>query len=322
MVERQSTISKSILQTLIYSDIFDYPLSGDELWKFLISKKIDKESFEGLLKNNLSEKVNFRNNLYCLSGRERIIKTRIARKKESQKKVVVAKKIIKQLSFLPTIQFIGISGALSLENSERDDDIDLFVIVSKSSLWLTRLSMIILLLLMGKYRRRNQKEVSDKICLNMLIDDGALSFPTSRQNLYTAHEIMQLMPIFDRNNMYKKFMMANDWIKKYLPNAFNRGTTLNRTSRQTRLGTSDVPGTSLTVPLNHAETIFSVFLSASWRILRFSALEHFAKVLQLFFIKKHVTTETISDGFLAFHPLDYKNIILVEYKKRLQRYEI
>ena len=118
----QDRIERAILKTLVYSDIFDYPLSKDELWKFLTSGKIDKESFEELLKDNLIEKVNFRNSFYCLSGREEIIKTRIERKKESRKKIVVAKKIIKQLCCIPTIQFIGISGALSLENSEESGE--------------------------------------------------------------------------------------------------------------------------------------------------------------------------------------------------------
>lgn len=203
-----------------------------------------------------------------------------------------------------------------MENSERDDDIDLFVIVSKSSLWLTRLSMIILLLLMGKYRRRNQKEVSDKICLNMLIDDGALSFPTSRQNLYTAHEIMQLMPIFERNNTYGKFINSNKWIQEYLPNTFvDRGTTRINTSRQTRLA-------RLTVPRNNAETFFSVFLRLILRLpggkAGSSALEWLAKNAQFWLIKKHVTTETVSDNFLAFHPKDYKDIIMKKYRKRLR----
>jgi len=296
----QDRIRRAILETLIYSDIFDYPLSKDELWKFLTSEKIDKESFEELLKDNLIEKVNFINSFYCLSGRGEIIQTRVKRKKESQKKIVIAKKIIKQLCCIPTIQFIGISGALSLENASVDDDIDLFVITSKGTLWLTRLAMIIVLLLVGRYRRRNQREVSDKICLNMLIDESVLVFPKSRQNLYTAREIVQLMPVFEQNNTYSKFINTNKWVEKFLPNAFKRGITLNTTR-------------------NYAETFFSVVLRY---ILRISALEHLAKTVQLWFIKKHITTETVRNNFLAFHPLDYKNIILAEYKKRLQRYEI
>ncbi len=148
-------IERAILKTLIYSDIFDYPLSQDELWKFLIGHKTSRVSFDKALRD-LSSKIIFKKGLYCFLDRERTVDIRIKRRKESQKKIVIAKKIIKRLYRIPTVQFIGISGALSLENSERNDDIDLFVIASKGSLWLTRLTMIILLMLMGRYRRRNQ----------------------------------------------------------------------------------------------------------------------------------------------------------------------
>ena len=291
----EKKVNSSILQTLIYSDIFDYPLTKDEIWKFLIGKKIDKQSFDKILKNN-SDTIIFSNNLYCLIGREKVVKTRIKRKRESQKKIVIAKKIIKQLSFLPTVEFIGISGALSLENSNKDDDIDLFVITSKGSLWLTRLAIIILLLLMGRYRRRNQRKVSDKICLNMLIDESALSFHINRQNLYTAHETVQMMPAFERGGTYNKFISANKWVGKFLPNAFHRGTKRNYTRK-------------------YAESFISV-------VLRLSAIEKVAKKLQIWYMKKQMTNETISSNMLAFHPFDYKEKVLREYKKRLKLYAI
>lgn len=294
-------IHKAILKTLIYSDIFNYPLSQDELWKFLINVKLDKKSFSKQLKYLKKGNVKVKNNFYYLLGRENIVTTRIQRNNESRKKIILAKTIIKQLTFLPTIQFIGISGALSLGNSTKEDDIDLFVIVSKGRLWLTRLIMVIFLTLMGRYRRRNENDVSDKICLNMLIDDSTLLFSRVRQNLYTAHEIVQMIPVFDRNNTYNRFINTNKWVEKFLPNAFvDRGTTRNTTR-------------------NYGETFFSAFLRT---VLRISALEHFAKAIQFWFIKKHITTETVSDNFLAFHPYDYKKSILKEYNKRLKRYEI
>ena len=292
-------IERAILKTLIYSDIFNYPLSQDELWKFLINKKLDKKSFLKLLKNLNLKYVNIRNNFYCLLGRENIINTRIGRNKESRKKIVMAKKIIKQLSRIPTIQLIGISGALSLENSGGDDDIDLFVIASKGSIWLTRLAMINLLVLLGRYRRRNEREVSDKICLNMIIDETALVFPKERQNLYTAHEIVQLMPVFERNDMYKKFMGENKWVEKFLPNSIDTKI----------LGYKDIK--------RKERKSLSILISQYLNILN-----PLAKKLQLWFIKKHVTTETVRDNFLAFHPLDYKNKTLSEYRKRLRMYEI
>ncbi|EKD64640.1 MAG: hypothetical protein ACD_50C00333G0011 [uncultured bacterium] len=290
----QDKVVRAILRTLVYSDIFDYPLKKDEIWKYLIGQKIEN-IYVGTLDDSLKKSLKqnraiFKKNFYCLLNRDKIIGTRVNRQKVSRGKLVIAKKIARKLSIIPTVQLIGISGALSLKNSDKYDDIDFFVIASKGSLWLTRLAMIILLLICGKYRTRNQSEVSDKICLNMIIDDSLLSFPKSRRDLYTAHEIAQLLPVFERNNMYKKFVDANEWIEKYLPNAIKRIKNKQRS------------------PFFMTHNSLFIF-------------EQFAKLVQLWSIKKHRTNETISENLLAFHPLDYKNKVLNEYKRRLKQYD-
>lgn len=276
--------NSSVLKALIYSDIFNYPLRKEEIWKFIIGK-ISRKSFEGELKN-LSG-VGFKNNFYYLWGRSKIIEKRIERKKESQRKLITAKIIARIFSLVPTVLLIGISGGLAMENAEEKDDIDLFVIVSRGNIWITRLILIFLLILMGRYRRREKKE-SNKVCLNMLIGEEALAFPKSRNDLYTAHEIIQMRPVFERKNTYKRFLSANKWVLKYLPNGIRiekeRYEKVNKSSQ--------------------------------------SVLEVIAKIIQLWYMKKHITSETIQDYFLAFHPYEYKYHVLKEYNKRLRKYSL
>lgn len=295
-------VGTAVLKTLIYSDTFDYPLSKDQLWKYLIGEKLEREFFEDFLKK-LPKEVGFRDGFYYLSGREKIIQTRLKRKRASKEKIILAKKIIEQLCCIPTIKFVGISGALSLENSGRDDDIDLFVITSKGKLWLTRLVLVILLLFIGRYRRRNQKKISDKICLNMIIDESALSFQRGRRDLYTAHEIAQVMPILERDGMYQKFISSNRWAEKFLPNSLDTKILSYKDIKKKK------------------EKVLSILISQYLNIC-FKPLEWLAKTVQLWSIKRHITTETIKSGFLAFHPLDYKEKVLGEYKKRLKSYEL
>lgn len=288
----------AILKTLIYSDIFDYPLTKEEIWKFLIGK-IDKKSFEKSLSINILplDKWEHKHGFYFLLGREEIVEKRIKRKKESGKKLDFARKIIQKLSLAPTVSLIGISGGLALENSEKNDDIDLFVITSKNALWITRLTLVFLLVVMGQYRGRGKKE-SQGVCLNMLIDEKALMFKKDRQDLYTAHEIVQLRPVLNRNNVYEKFMSANRWVKKFLPNAIER-------SKKQESGIKN--GKEKSLFLIHD----SLFI-----------FEKLAKTLQLWYMKRHRTNETIKNHFLAFHPFNYKNFVLKEYNKRLRQYEI
>jgi hypothetical protein len=288
---------EQILKTLLYSDIFDYPLRKEEIWEFLISsEKSDKKEISSCLntKNTFFESWH---GLFFIKGRRDVVSIRIKREEYSLQKIIFAKKIIKKLTLIPTVRFIGISGALAMLNSEKDDDIDLFVIAAKDSVWITRLLMIVILSFLGVYRRKKDKTVSNKICLNMLIDENALAFPKQRNDLYTAHEISQIMPIFNRGRTYEKFLKSNIWIKKFLPNVFGKNPK--------------IPSVSKTHLINESIDY----------LLRIFGTEFFARNVQLWYMKKNITKETVSDSFLAFHPFDYKNYVLNNYKKKIAKYK-
>lgn len=281
-------ISKSILQTIIYSDLFDYPLTKTDVWRYLISKKPVKfRTFDKGL-NNISE-IQCKDRFYFLKGRESIIEKRIRREKESKKKILMAKKIIPFLSIIPTISFIGISGSVAMKNAEKNEDIDLFVITKKGTLWITRLLMIIILSIKGVLRRRCDKIVENKICLNMIIEETCLLMPKDRRNLYTAHEIVQLLPLLNRWKIYEKFLKVNKWVKKVLPNsiAFTDSKFFKKRS--------------------------------SFVVLRLNSV---AKNAQIFKINKRKTGETVRADFVAFHPLDMRDEVLFLFKKRLKNYKI
>src|SRR3954467_14172971 len=98
---------QAILKTLLYSDIFHFPLTRDELWKFLIAtKKMTQKEFATALQH-LSSVITHKNGFYCLKGEESIIRQRKKNMKEVHKKLLLAKKAAFYLSFIPTIQFIG-----------------------------------------------------------------------------------------------------------------------------------------------------------------------------------------------------------------------
>ena len=287
--------SNAVLKTLIYSDIFDYPLKIQEIYRYLIESKINEESL-GQILASIDRHIAFKNNYYCLLGRENIIKKRIQREKESKIKLQIAQTIIKRISFLPTILFIGISGALAMENAKKKDDIDLFIITQKNTLWSTRLFLIVLLKVMGKYRKRGDKNVENKICLNMFLDQNNLKLPIERQNLYSAHEIIQLLSVFERKNTYQKFLNSNKWVYKFLPNAINKKVA--NTDKNERY---------------HISSVFNF-------VFFFLPFELLGKKIQLHFIEKHKTVETISDKLLAFHPIDYNKQTIFLYENKLQKY--
>ncbi len=289
---------KSILQTLAYADIFDYPLTRDEIWRFLISRK---KTSEKSIQETLNEQINsiaVKNGYYALAKRTHIIDKRIEREDYSSRKFLIAHKISSYISCMPSVLLVGVSGGLAMKNVAKEDDIDFFVITKTGTVWLTRLVILIILEFFRVRRKRLETDVADKICLNMLLDEDSLCISYAKQNLYSAHEVAQMIPLFQRNTIYQRFIHENAWTETFLPNALS-------SSMYQALSIKQKKGNSL-------------FLFASLLAIG----ELVAKKIQLWHIAKHKTEEVTKDNLLAFYPSDYHNKVLTQYKKRLAQYKI
>lgn len=273
---------KAVLQTLAYFDIFDYPLTFEEL-RFYSPAKTTKKSLQEQLRK--IKTIKKRENLYFLKYNDSIFRIRKDREKFSKKKLIIAKKIISVISKIPTVRFIGISGALAMQNCKENDDIDLFVITRRGTIWSTRLIALIILGILRVRRKRLDKNATDKMCLNMILDEGSLELSKRRQNMYGSHEVIQMLPMFERKNTYNRFIVANSWIFNFLPNA--KPKKVLKSSKG---------------------NVFSLLVYI---------IEPFARRFQKMYMGK-ITKEEVSDTVLAFHPVDYQSKILTNYKKRLK----
>lgn len=288
---------KSILKTLLYADLFDYPLTKEEIFKFLISKKSVSHSEIAEVLKNSHLPIEKAKGYFYIKGRQALVGKRERREKVSVAKLSRAKEIIKKIGFIPSIKLVGVSGALSMRNSDEDDDIDLFVITKKELAWTTRLLLTVLLSVFGVYRNRQSKNFSNKICLNLILDENRIDLSQSSRDLYTAHEIVQLLPILNKENTYQAFIKQNIWVKNYIPNFI---ISKNASSYKT--------------------TFFAELLLV--QMLKIIKVEKIAKFLQLKYMEGHITNEITEDGFLKFHPFDYKTYVLEKYKRRLLKYDL
>lgn len=266
----------AILKTLHYADIFDYPLTAGEIKKFL------PEPADATFEETLSQMGS--GPYYYLPRREGIVELRRRREVYSQPKLKKARKVAAVLKFIPWIKLVGVTGALALENSDEGDDIDLMIITAPKRLWLTRGLVVTFLLLTSQYRRPGK--VKDRICPNLMLSEDVLEFPD--HDLFTAHEIVQMRPVFVRGNTYQRFVRANQWIKDFLPNVNRKSRIVNRPQQ-----------------FNHST------------IQPFSFLENLAYKLQLKYMKKKKTVEITTPSVIRFHPQDTRQWVLDEYQKRV-----
>lgn len=283
-------LQKAILKTLIYADLFDYPLTLDELYRFLVvGESPTLPDFKKLLSQITTNdsRINTNKKYFFLKGREDLVELRKKREKWSQEKIVIAKEIAQKLKFIPWIKMIGISGALAMNNVQENDDIDFIVLTARNRLWLTRGATVIFLLLLGKYRRG--KKVKNMICPNIFLTEDNLAVPQNERNLYSAHEVAQVKMLWEKDNLYHKFLLSNNWVLKFLPNS-----QIHSKPRKQEMN----------------------FFKGDERGMG-NFLELLAKKLQLWYMKKKRTIEKVSGKRAFFHPQDCTNLVLKEYKKKL-----
>lgn len=285
-------LSSAILSTLAYHDIFDYPLESSEICDLLIKKKADRESVAGELKRLRSMgKVGESDKYFFLRRRLRIVRLRKLRAKYSHKKFRRAVFFANLLKVIPSVKLAAISGALSMKNSRRSDDIDLVIVTSKGSLWTTR--FLANLLLFPFKRDPAGQKISDRACLNMFLDESNLSI--TDHNMYTAHEICQMKLLWDRDNSYGRFLRANSWIRQHLPNWRPEVERLTiNDKRKKRPKALDFRRLTLVT-------------------------EKLLKAFQLWYMRNKLTTERISSTQLFFHPKNTQEKVLADYQKRLKK---
>lgn len=297
-----------MLRTLVYSDIFDFPLTLEEL--FLYLEKYSVASMELLAELSLEDisQVEYDNDFYFLRGRKNLVEERRRRDKWSRDKLRRAKAIARRLGSLPGIRLVGVTGAVAAGNSEQDDDIDLLLITAPGRVWLARLFEKITTELMGVRRRPSDQpgEAKDKVCPNVYLDSRNLRLP--HQDLFTAREIAQMVVVYNEKETYEQFLSANAWVKGFLPNWWRESLELSRSDSSGKdLSGSRFGSTSKSMPPFGLVSDF---------------FEELAKRIQLKYMSGKRTTETVTDTLLMFHPQDQRERVLKEFQMSLRRFQV
>lgn len=215
-----TTIERSILKTLIYFDIFEFPLTAWEIYKYLyIEQPVSFLKVVNSLKN-LSKEIDHERGFYFLKGKNYLVTKRQASYLNAKHKISIAQKNVKLLSRLPFIKAIFLCNSLSYSNAHPDSDVDLFIVTKKSRVWTARFFINGLMKVLN--RRPLPKNTRDKICLSFLVDEDQLdlkpfSYP---KDIYLYYWLNQLNPLYDPDNFLTKIQHANLWAKKNLANSF------------------------------------------------------------------------------------------------------
>ena len=266
-----------------YHNIFNYPLT-----------KFDLDKWYTKLKNSKTQKFKIvqTNNFHFINGRQNIITKRLENERYSKEKFKIAKNAAKLISKIPTVKFVGVTGALAMNNAGRNSDIDLMVINSQNMLWTTRL-LVYFLLIPSPYspRRPRIRSERDRLCLNMWLDENDLVWDKKDRNIYTAHEIAQIVPLVNKNKTYEKFLYLNRWILDFWPNAVEAKYIERSISY-----------------IGKTKTQYTIY-----NIL-YTFVEKLAFKLQYLYMKSKITREVISKTRAIFHPNDWGKVVFQKLK--------
>jgi hypothetical protein len=207
-INETSIVGEEILRTLSYFDIFYYPLTTEEIRRYLGSVPGDGVLSRALELQQKAGKVFSFNGFYSIQNNPLLA---IRRKQGNHFAEGLISKAIRRGRFLfsfPFTRAIGISGSLSKNFADEKADIDFFIITKSNRLWIART-------LMHLYKKLSfLRGRQHYYCMNYYIDESALQL--SDQNIFTAIEIKTLLPVAGKQAM-QQFFISNPWSNEWLP---------------------------------------------------------------------------------------------------------
>ncbi len=204
--EHRKQQDEAMIRALCYSDIFDFPLTVDEIVRFSPETAITIDEAGERLNSGgpLAGVVKRSGNFYHLDGRGENCQRRLDRETESRQQLDIALKRLIPLQGIPFLRAAAVTGALAAMNSPAGDDVDLLIISSRGRTWTAYFFLRL-------WRRFSH---NPDICFNVFVSESDLVF--RNQNLFYAREILGALPVLN-NGAYDRFIDANRWIFDVFP---------------------------------------------------------------------------------------------------------
>ena len=302
-------VKKAIARTIVFFDIFNYPLSTYELWRCLNVACDFKElqnSLPQLCRDEFADKIETYNGFYFLAGRKEILKQRNDFYNLANQKHKIARRGAKILRFLPGVKMVAIGNNFYYHDSS---DIDLFIVVAAGRLWLLRSLITIIIHACGL--RRHGKKVANRLCLSFYVseDNENLSNLTLMEDPYFYYWLSFLIPLYSEGKYYQHFWEVNNWIMAKLPNSSDLGLEYARNVRDNFFfrGVRQIL----------AGLIFSKFGARLEKTFKKIQLRKMASNVSSL-AKEKDTRVIISDSVLKFHENDRREQFLNNLNKRYE----
>lgn len=209
VINHHTALAEQVIKTLLYFDIFSYPLKATEVYKFVTMKGTSYEEVSLCLKRLVDEKHVFQfGNFFSLQGDQKNVKRRVEGNARADKSLPVAQSKARLIASFPYVRAVMASGSLSKGYMDETSDLDFFVVTMPNRLWVARTLLVL-------YKRIFLFNSHRQFCVNYFIDNTHLEI--EERNLFTATELATLIPLYN-DQCYSDLLASNAWIHDFLPN--------------------------------------------------------------------------------------------------------
>ncbi|MBI5152331.1 hypothetical protein HZA39_02260 [Candidatus Peregrinibacteria bacterium] len=208
-------IREAVTRTMIFFDIFDFPLTLDEISHYLLGLKVDRPHLKLYLEQ--SNSVGHHHGYYFLKNRAELVEYRNMNLSVVNNLWKRVYKFLGLFSAIPFIKMIAICNTLAYNNPTSESDIDLFVVTKKDRLFTARAILSILTHLLRI--RRHGKKIAGRFCLSFFAAENVMNLEglcLKPYDIYAAYWTMSLAPVYG-SETYAKFVAENTWTRRYFP---------------------------------------------------------------------------------------------------------
>lgn len=198
---------QAVLRALAYRQVFNSPLSADEVWRFLDTPGVPiSEVASALQRLQTAGLVASHDRWFWIAEMDDPIARWSANRDRADAAMPQALEVGRGLMRLPFVDGVAISGSLSKRSLAEDGDFDFLIITRPGRLWLVYV-------LLRFYRQK--LPAPQMLCSNYLLAGHKLAL--ERRDAFTAMELATLYPVAGCDSLMH-LQKANSWVDDYLPN--------------------------------------------------------------------------------------------------------
>lgn len=314
-----TTLRQSIISTLAYFDVFSYPLTAEELYRWVhVVQQTGDRSLQSVTYLELLEmlgmmveagEIETLSSFYVLPGRKEGVEKRNAAVPRIEEKLRIARRAIRLLRYVPFVYGVYVCNTLASGTVTDESDIDVFIILREGRMWTGRLLITVLLSVVRL--RRTDRCVANRMCLSYYVTRDHLCLKDvliDEEDIYTWYWIDQVLPVYDRDETFRLFQEQNAWVQDMVPRAL-QSVKLSRRYR--------VDDSRISVAIRGIGEYVCRGRMGDW-------FERVFRAWQRAFMDRHekvgarpfATSVVISDTMLKFHENDRRGVYREEWRKR------